>query len=42
MNVNLITRQDFEQHSWENSAFHSLIEKSRYLIETRGFEAFNL
>lgn len=42
MNVNLITRQDFEQHNWENSAFHSLKEKSRYLIETRGFEAFNL
>lgn len=42
MNVNLITRQDFEQHNWENSAFNSLKEKSRYLIETRGFEAFNL
>lgn len=42
MNVNLITRQDFEQHNWENLAFNSLKEKSRYLIETRGFEAFNL
>jgi len=42
MNVNLITRQDFNQHNWENLAFDSLKEKSRYLIETRGFEAFNL
>lgn len=42
MNVNLITRQDFEQQNWEKSAFNSLKEKSRYLIETRGFEAFNL
>jgi hypothetical protein len=42
MNVNLVTRQDFEQHNWENLAFNSLKEKSQYLIETRGFEAFNL
>lgn len=42
MNINLITRQDFEQHNWENFAFNSLKEKSRYLIETRGFEEFNL
>jgi len=42
MNVNLITRQDFNQHNWENLAFDSLKEKSQYLIETRGFEAFNL
>lgn len=42
MNVNLVTRQDLEQHNWENLAFSSLKEKSRYLIETRGFEAFNL
>ncbi|MDZ7767122.1 MAG: hypothetical protein U5K00_22370 [Melioribacteraceae bacterium] len=42
MNVNLVTRQDFEQHNWENLAFNSLKEKSRYLIETRGFEEFNL
>lgn len=42
MNVNLITRRDFEQYDWENSAFHALKEKCQYLIETRGFEAFNL
>jgi len=42
MNVNLVTRKDFEQHNWENVAFNSLKEKSRYLIETRGFEEFNL
>lgn len=42
MNVNLVTRQDFEQHNWENLAFNSLKEKSRYLIETRGFESFYL
>jgi len=41
MNVNLVTRQDFEQHNWENLAFDSLKEKSRYLIETRGFEEFH-
>ncbi|MEX0844251.1 MAG: HNH endonuclease domain-containing protein, partial [Balneolaceae bacterium] len=28
--------------NWENAAFNSLKEKSRYLIETRGFEEFNL
>lgn len=42
MNINLITPEDFEQHNWENFAFNSLKEKSRYLIEIRGFEAFNL
>jgi hypothetical protein len=42
MNLNLITRHDFEQYNWENSAFNSLKEKSRYLIETRGFEAYYL
>lgn len=42
MNVNLVTRQDFDQQNWENLAFNSLKEKSRYLIETRGFEAFSL
>jgi hypothetical protein len=41
MNVNLVSRQDFEQHDWENLAFNSLREKSRYLIETRGFEEFH-
>ncbi len=42
MNINLITRKYFELNNWENLAFNSLKEKSRYLIETRGFEAFNL
>ncbi len=40
LNVNLITRQDFNQSNWENLAFQSLKEKCRYLIETRGFEEF--
>lgn len=41
MNVNLITRQDFEHYNWENLAFQALKEKSRYLIEKRGFEEFH-
>lgn len=42
MSINLITRKDIEQHNWENLAFNSLKEKCLYLIETRGFEAFNM
>lgn len=42
MFVNLIPKKEFNQYNWENLAFNSLREKSRYLIETRGFEAFNL
>lgn len=42
MNVNLITRQDFSHSNWENLAFKSLKDNCRYLIETRGFEEFNL
>lgn len=42
MNVNLITRQDFNHSNWENLAFNSLKDNCRYLIETRGFEEFNL
>lgn len=41
LNINLITRQDFNQVNWENLAFQSLKDKCRYLIETRGFEEFN-
>ncbi|MCR9133043.1 MAG: hypothetical protein NXI08_10725 [bacterium] len=42
MFVNLISKNNYDQSNWENLAFDSLKEKSRYLIETRGFEAFNL
>jgi len=41
LNINLITRQDFDNSNWENLAFHSLKEKCRYLIGTRGFEEFH-
>lgn len=41
LNVNLITKQDFNKSNWENLAFQSLKEKCRYLIETRGFEEFH-
>ncbi len=42
MFVNLISKNNYDQNNWENLAFDSLKEKSRYLINTRGFEAFNL
>ena len=41
LNINLITRQDFDNSNWENLAFQSLKEKCRYLIGTRGFEEFH-
>jgi len=42
LNVSLISKEISDQNNWENSAFNSLKEKTRYLIETRGFEEFNL
>ena len=41
LNINLISSQDFDNSNWENLAFHSLKEKCRYLIGTRGFEEFH-
>lgn len=42
LNVNLILEKLTDQQNWEKPAFDALKEKSRYLIETRGFEQFNL
>jgi hypothetical protein len=42
LSVSLINNRLMDQNNWENSAFIALKEKSRYLIETRGFEEFNL
>lgn len=42
LNVSLINRGQWDQKNWENVAHNALKEKSRYLIETRGFEEFNL
>ena len=42
LGVSLITRELLNQKNWENPAFNALKEKSRYLIETRGFEEFHL
>lgn len=41
LNINLVTRQDFNDSNWENLAFKSLKEKCHYLINTRGFEEFH-
>jgi len=42
LSVSLINNRLTDQRNWESPAFNALKEKSRYLIETRGFEEFNL
>jgi hypothetical protein len=42
LNINLIDKNRIKSSNWENEAFNSLVETCSYLIETRGFEAFNL
>jgi len=41
LNINLISGGLSNQENWETLAFNALKEKSRYLIETRGFEEFH-
>lgn len=40
--VSLVTNSDFQKMNWKNLAFESLKDKCQYLIETRGFEKFNI
>ncbi len=42
LKVSLVNKELLDQKNWEIIAFDALKDKSRYLIETRGFEAFNL
>lgn len=39
--VSLIDSRTLNEKQWETAAFDSLVQKCRYLIETRGFEAFH-
>lgn len=42
LKVSLVNKDLLNENNWETTAFNALEDKSRYLIETRGFEAFNL
>ncbi|MEX2485790.1 MAG: HNH endonuclease domain-containing protein [Brumimicrobium sp.] len=42
LNISLIPNGITNQENWENLTFNALKQKSQYLIETRGFEEFNL
>jgi len=42
LNISLILGGISNHDNWENPAFYALKQKSRYLIETRGFEEFHL
>lgn len=42
LKISLVNKDLLHQKNWETTAFDALKDKSRYLIETRGFEAFNL
>lgn len=42
LKISLVNKDLLHQKNWKTIAFDALKEKSKYLIETRGFEAFNL